>query len=35
MRALLGAPRPADDEIRRVADEAVRTFLARYGAARR
>ncbi|MFO1143991.1 MAG: TetR/AcrR family transcriptional regulator [Amaricoccus sp.] len=35
MRALLGAPRPADDEIRRVADEAVRTFLARYAAGRR
>ena len=31
MRALLGAPRPAEAEIRRVADEAVRTFLARYG----
>jgi AcrR family transcriptional regulator len=35
MRALLGAPRPEDAEIRRVADEAVRTFLARYGTAPR
>ena len=33
MRALLGSPRPEDAEIRRVADEAVRTFLARYGTA--
>lgn len=30
MTALLGAPRPSDTEIARIADEAVRTFLARY-----
>jgi len=33
MRALLGAPPPAAAEVRRIADEAVRTFLARYGTA--
>ena len=31
LRALLGAPRPSEAEIERLADEAVRTFLARYG----
>jgi len=31
MTALLGAPRPSEAEIDRLADEAVRTFLARYG----
>ena len=35
MRALLGAPRPDPAEIRRIADEAVHTFLARYGVDRR
>ena len=33
LTALLGAPRPSDAEIDRLADEAVRTFLARYGVA--
>lgn len=32
LRALLGAPRPEETEIERIAEEAVRTFLARYGA---
>ncbi len=31
LRALLGAPPPTEQEIDRIADEAVRTFLARYG----
>ena len=31
LRALLGAPPPGEEEIARIADEAVRTFLARYG----
>ena len=31
LRALLGAAPPGADEIVRIADEAVRTFLARYG----
>jgi hypothetical protein len=33
LRALLGAARPSEAEIARVADEAVKTFLARYGIA--
>lgn len=31
LRALLGSTPPGEEEIARVADEAVRTFLARYG----
>lgn len=31
LRALLGAPCPSEEEINRNADEAVRTFLARFG----
>ena len=31
LRALLGGPPPGEDEIARLADEAVRTFLARCG----
>ncbi len=31
LRALLGGSRPGEEEITRIADEAVRTFLARYG----
>ena len=34
LRALLGAPRADSDEIERTAEEAVRTFLARYGVKR-
>ena len=34
LRALLGGPPAGPEEIERVADEAVRTFLARYGKAR-
>jgi TetR/AcrR family transcriptional repressor of mexJK operon len=33
LRALLGGPPPVPAEVERVADEAVRTFLARYGKA--
>jgi hypothetical protein len=33
MRALLGMPPPSEAEIARTAEEAVRTFLARYGVA--
>jgi hypothetical protein len=32
LRALLGAPQPTEAEVARIAEEAVRTFLARYGA---
>jgi AcrR family transcriptional regulator len=32
LRALLGAPQPTEAEVTRIAEEAVRTFLARYGA---
>jgi AcrR family transcriptional regulator len=33
LRALLGAPQPTEADVTRIAEEAVQTFLARYGAA--